>query len=105
MLKQYDLDGKSTSYKPIAVKFGNVDENLKLLSVSNTEISVSVYSDSPKQGTLSFIEIDGKVLFQKEFNLNSGVNVLNIPSASSSKGLAIISFTSGLERKILKIVR
>jgi hypothetical protein len=106
LLKQYDTDGKSTSFKPIAVEFGKTDEELKLLSVSDAGISVAINTNKPKQGILSFVEIDGRVVFQKEFQLATGMNTLNIPvPASTIKRLSIISFTSGLERKSLKVIR
>lgn len=104
-LKQVDLDGKSTSFTPIAVKFGLAEDGFKLLSSSESSVVVSISSAVAKEGTISYIGLDGRVLYKQQVSLSSGVNSISIPVDQSTGRIGVINFTSGNEQKSLKVSR
>ncbi|MDA9555781.1 glycosyl hydrolase [Pelobium sp.] len=105
-LKQYDLDGKSTAYTPIPVKFGLSEDTFNLLSTSDSSVLVSISSSDAKDGIVSFTSIDGRIWYQKAIKVQSGLNTIQIPiDSKNANKMGIVTFTSGSERKSLKILR
>ncbi|TKB99074.1 glycosyl hydrolase [Pedobacter cryophilus] len=104
-LKQYDLDGKFETFNPIAVKFGLAEDNFSLLSTSASSVSVSISSATAKEGVISYLGIDGRILYKQNISVKSGLNTFNIPVDKSQGQIGIISFTAGGEQKTLKVSR
>lgn len=104
-LKQVDLDGKSTSFNPIAVKFGITEDEFKVYSLSESAVVLSVSSAANKQGVISYIGLDGRVLYTQKINLSSGLNLVTIPVEKSKAQIGIVSFTSEDGQKTIKISR
>jgi hypothetical protein len=104
-LKQYDVDGKSTSFGPVAVKFGLSEDSFSILSTSESSVSVSISSAAAKEGVISYLGIDGRLLYKQQVSLNNGLNTFNIPVDKSTGRIGVISFTSGGEQKSLKVSR
>lgn len=104
-LKQVDLDGKSASFNPIAVKFGLAEDGFKLLSSSESSVIISISSAVTKEGVISYIGLDGRVLYKQQVSLSSGVNSFSIPVDKSTGRIGVINFSSGNEQKSLKVSR
>lgn len=104
-LKQYDSDGKSESFNPIALNFGFKAEDLKLLNSSENSVTVSLSTSKAKEAMLAYIATDGRVLFKKQVYLEKGLNTFDIPVPKSSGAIGIINFTANNYQKSIKISR
>jgi hypothetical protein len=104
-LKQVDLDGKSETFNPIAVKFGLSEDSFTILSTSASSVSISFSSATAIEGIISYLTIDGRILYKQNISVKSGLNIFNIPVDKSEGQIGIISFTSGGDQKSLKVSR
>ena len=104
-LKQFDTDGKSQFFEPIAVKFGLVAEEIKLLNSSESSVTVSISSSEAKKGAISYVGLDGRLIYQKQVDLNSGLNTVTIPVNKSTGLIGIINLSLNGMQKSLKIAR
>lgn len=104
-LKQVDLDGKSETFNPIAVKFGLTADEFKILSTSELDVVLSISSSTAKQGVVSYIGLDGRVLYKQQVSLSSGLNSFTIPINKSAGQIGIVSFSSDGVQKSLKVFR
>lgn len=104
-LKQVDLDGKSTSFGPIVVKFGLSNDVFKLLNSSEVSVSINISSSEEKQAEIAYIGLDGRILHKQSIILQNGLNTVVIPVDKSTGNIGIISYKSGAEQKSLKISR
>ncbi|MRX47000.1 glycosyl hydrolase [Pedobacter puniceum] len=103
-LKQYDTDGKSESFAPVAVNFGFKADELKLLQSTETSVSISATASKTQNALLSYLAIDGKILYQKNVVLQIGLNTFNIPVSKSSSAIGIIHLITDRQQSI-KIAR
>ncbi len=104
-LKQVDLDGKSSSFGPVVVKFGLSTDVFNLLSTSETSVTINISSTEEKQAEIAYIGLDGRTLHRQNIMLNNGLNTVNIPVNKSTGSIGIISYRAGGEQKSLKIAR
>lgn len=104
-LKQVDLDGKSESFNPIVVKFGLAADDFKVVSTSEVDVVLSISSALAKQGIISYIGLDGRVLYKQQVSLSSGLNTFTIPVNKSAGQIGIVNFSSDGEQKTLKVSR
>ncbi|HET8828440.1 MAG TPA: hypothetical protein VFM79_03830 [Pelobium sp.] len=104
-LKQVDVDGKSESFDPIAVKFGLSENSFKVLSSSESSVVVSISSSTAKKGIISYVGLDGRVLYNQRVSVSSGLNTFTIPVDKSNGEIGVISFASGNEQKSIKLLR
>ena len=104
-LKQVDFDGKSETFNPIAVKFGLVNDELSLLGTSESSVTISISSENTSAGIISYLGLDGRLIYQKQVNLNSGLNSVEIPVNKSSGLIGIVNLSLNGEQKSLKILR
>ena len=104
-LKQVDLDGKSESFGPVAVKFGLSEDSFTVLSTSETSVTINISSAEAKQAELSYIGLDGRTLYKQDVSLVGGLNTFNLPVDKSTGNIGIITLRSNGEQKSLKIAR
>jgi hypothetical protein len=104
-LKQVDIDGKSETFGPVAVKFGLAQESFNVLSTSASSVTVNISSSVAKQAEISYIGLDGRVLYRQQISLTSGLNTFSIPVDKSAGNIGIINFRTDGEQKSLKIAR
>jgi hypothetical protein len=104
-LKQIDFDGKSTSFTPIAVNFGLSSNKISLLSISDMAITISVSSATDKEAVISYIGLDGKIIYQQKAYLKAGVNSVTLPVNKSAGNIGIISVSANKEQQSIKISR
>lgn len=104
-LKQVDLDGKSETFNPIAVKFGLAADEFNVLSTSELDVVLSISSSTTKQGVISYLGLDGRILYKQEVSLSSGLNTFTIPVNKSAGQIGIVSFSANGEQKSLKVSR
>jgi hypothetical protein len=104
-LKQVDIDGKSETFGPVAVKFGLAQESFNVLSTSASSVMVNISSSVAKRAEISYIGLDGRVLYRQQISLTSGLNTFSIPVDKSTGNIGIINFRTDGEQKSLKIAR
>jgi hypothetical protein len=104
-LKQVDFDGKSTTFGPIPVSFGLAEESFKLASTSESSVTVNITSAEAKQAEISYVGLDGRVLYKQSTLLTKGLNVIDIPVNKSTGNIGIISLRTDEGQKSLKVGR
>jgi hypothetical protein len=103
-LKQVDINGKSTTFNIVTVKFITTNEALNITGINDYEVNVSLKVTTPQTGSILYMSSDGRILFKKMVNLSSGINI-NIPVSKSQSNIGIISYVSGSEIKTIKTLR
>jgi hypothetical protein len=104
-LKQIDFDGKSTSFTPIAVNFGLSSNKISLLSSSDMAVTVSVSSATDKEANISYVGLDGRIIYQQKTYLKAGLNTVTLPVNKSVGNIGIISLSANKEQQSIKISR
>ena len=104
-LKQVDIDGKSETFNPIAVKFGLVNNELSLLGTSEFAVTISISSENTTEGIVSYLGLDGRLIYREKVNLKRGLNSVEIPVNKSTGLIGIVNLSLDEEQKSLKILR
>jgi hypothetical protein len=104
-LKQVDIDGSFTFSKNIMMQYGTVSQELRLVSTTDQNIMVSVFSQQNKQATVLLSGLDGKVLHQRNVVLHQGTNYIQIPASISRGTLGIVALRTDEHVSSLKIMR
>jgi hypothetical protein len=105
-LKQVDFDGKSSSFGPVAIKFGLSENSFTVLSTTESSVTVSIFSSAAKQAEISYIGLDGRILNKQSISLTKGSNVFDMPIDKSSGSIGIINYRAADgEQKSLKVAR
>jgi hypothetical protein len=104
-LKQVDLDGKSSTFGPVAVKFGLSSDVFNVVSTSESSVTVNVSSSETKQAELSYIGLDGRILYKQSISLTEGLNTFSIPVDKSTGSIGIISLRAGNDQRSIKVAR
>lgn len=80
-IRQIDTDGKKTEYPVIAyVSIQNSDSILQVISNKGSGyITIGLDSDRNQTEDLSIADVNGRILYQKHVNLQSGQNSIQIP--------------------------
>ena len=103
-LRQYDLDGKMTTFKIISVKSGVASNHIRILTSNKNELNVSVNLSDAKAGNILLTDVSGKVLYTRQALLTAGENIIKIPLKNYNKQLGIVSFITTTERINLKVL-
>ncbi len=104
-LRQVDMDGKFSYSKSIAIQFGALSQEFKLVSTSDNHIAVSVYSNVNQPAAIMLSAIDGKQYHQRNVVLQPGINYIQIPASLSRGRIGIISLKMHDNVKSIKIIR
>jgi hypothetical protein len=104
-LKQVDLDGKSSNFGPVVVNFGLSSNSFNVLSTSESSVTVNISSSETQQAELSYIGLDGRMLYRKSISLANGLNTISIPVDKSTGSIGIISLKMGSEQRSIKVAR
>lgn len=104
-LKQVDFDGKSASFAPIAVSFGLTSNKISLLSSSDLAVTISISSATDKEAVISYVGLDGKIIYQQKTYLKAGLNSITLPVNKSAGNIGIISVSANKEQQSIKISR
>ncbi|QEK53103.1 hypothetical protein FYC62_16520 [Pedobacter aquae] len=104
-LKQVDFDGKSESFGPIAVNFGLSSNKISLLSSSDLAVTISISSTTDKEAVISYVGLDGRILYQQKASLKSGLNSITLPVQKSAGNIGVISVSANKEQQSIKISR
>jgi hypothetical protein len=108
-LKQTDFDGKYTYSSVIAI-----ENNLNEIAISNVhpnpttdDLNFDFYS--PVKGTvkIQILDLTGRVVFDKEQNVEEGKSSLNTEMASLAKGIYSLKtiFNQGNYKSLTKIIK
>lgn len=104
-LKQVDIDGRSTTFKTIALRFGSALNSLRLIQSGRSEVVVSISTSEGKTGQMVYTDMAGNVLYNQPVSLRQGENRIRIPVQAHSTGIAVVSFVTNGERMNLKVLR
>jgi hypothetical protein len=104
-LRQFDLDGRATTFKTIAVRFGGSLNAIRMIHSSNAELEVMVSVAESKKGNIVYTDMVGNVLYNQATTLREGENVIRIPVSAQRAKMAVVSFVSNGERMNLKVLR
>ncbi len=91
-LVQYDLDGKSTKSKIIAVKSPIASSSLTVYAAPGS-VNISINAANETDGALQIFDITGKKINETKLNVRKGVNTLGLPLNLNS-GIYIINFVT-----------
>jgi hypothetical protein len=105
-LRQVDADGRSKTYKTIAVKYGEAINAMRLVQTGGGEMLVAITVSENKKGTILYTDMMGAVLYNQSVSLQEGENLVRIPVADRGLKMAVVSFMANEgERMNLKILR
>ncbi len=104
-LRQVDLDGNTTTFKTVALKFGAAPRQLQIISSSRNELVVSVTLNEAVKGSILFTDLTGRILYNQNASLLAGENVIKIPVQQISQQPGVVSFISANERMTIKVLR
>lgn len=104
-LRQVDKDGKSTTYKTIVVQAAQQAQAIRIVSVSNAELVLSVTAAAQGYGAISFTDMRGSVLHSRTVQLQQGENLIRIPMNGMPKQMGIVQVIGAqAERMHLKVI-
>gem|GEM_PF-1251173 len=104
-LRQVDKDGKSTTYKTIVVQAAQQAQAIRIVSVSNAELVLSVTAAAQGNGAISFTDMRGSVLHSRTVQLQQGDNLIRIPMNGMPKQMGIVQVKGAqAERMHLKVI-
>lgn len=104
-LRQVDKDGKSTTYKTIVVQAAQQAQAIRIVSVSNAELVLSVTAAAQGNGAISFTDMRGSVLHSRTVQLQQGENLIRIPMNGMPKQMGIVQVIGAqAERMHLKVI-
>ncbi|MBL0103891.1 MAG: hypothetical protein IPP51_09120 [Bacteroidetes bacterium] len=102
-LVQYDYDGQSEDFGPIAINSCS-DRHLQIAATANRELlTVDVYTDENVSMKLSLYSSEGKVVMITDLNCEEGETRQQIPLPGISAGLYYLSVTGTTKPEIRKI--
>lgn len=104
-LRQIDFDGKTESFTPIAVSFGLTSNKISLLSSSDMAVTVSISSATDKAAVITYLSLDGRIVFQQKTYLTAGLNSVTLPVNKSTGNIGIISVSAHKEQQSIKVSR
>jgi hypothetical protein len=105
-LKQVDLDGRSTTYKTIAIRVGNASNAMYMTQSGSTELVVSINVSDNRKGSVVYTDMSGTVRYNQPVTLREGENMVRIPVAAGASKIAVVSFVAeNGERMNLKVLR
>jgi hypothetical protein len=92
-LRQLDVNGEEKIYGPLAVNCKASFEVTTYPNPSDDNFNLIIHSvEDNKAGTMQLIDLNGRVLLEKNLSLNKGINLFQIDNVSNLvKGTYIIS--------------
>ncbi|MCC6760546.1 MAG: hypothetical protein IT252_04990 [Chitinophagaceae bacterium] len=105
-LKQVDKDGTAKMHKTILVNAAQQKQVLRMVAQSSEEIVLAIQATENGTGTVSFTDMQGRVLYSRQVALQAGDNMIRIPVQGMAKQMGVISIMSpNAERATLKVVQ
>lgn len=105
-LTQYDFDGRSETFAPVAVRMDA--GSLKLEAVSSKleagSVEMSIYSPIATATSIRVMDLSGRIIASENINLVEGYQTVNINANALSSGIHIIQLMSGEEVVMKKLV-
>jgi hypothetical protein len=104
-LVQIDYDGKQTEYGPVVSPACVRTMNLQVTALESNPGELSVIIKNPEAGKFNLIltSADGKHIVSKVSELESGMNLVNIPVHGIATGVYFISIQSNTGAATLKV--
>jgi hypothetical protein len=105
-LRQVDVDGRSKTYKTIAVRFGDGQNSIRMIQSGSAEVVVSVSVADDTKGQLVYTDMLGNVLYNQPVTLREGENTIRIPVPAQRAKMAVVSFVASEGARMnLKVLR
>lgn len=82
-LKQVDLNGNTTLYEPIAIKY-TVSSSAFVLYADKGQLVCNIASLTAANGKLSLVNVNGQVVYQQQVRLEQGQNTILIPVTANA---------------------
>lgn len=104
-LKEKDLDGTTSYSGIIAIRSEQLNVNSIALNSSNPtsgELNVSVVSAMEGNGNFEIIDISGRIIFNKNIFLNTGINSVMLYPGQIAAGTYILKFTKNDQFETIK---
>ena len=105
-LKQVDTDGRSRTYKTIAIRVGDAMNAMRVAQSGSSEMVVSILMSENRKGSILYTDMTGNILYNQSVSLREGDNLIRIPVAAGASRVAVVSFLSDAgERMNMKVLR
>lgn len=107
-LKQYDLDGKLSISKIIAVKFDEYKSNKVSLSstIIDEALTIIIEDLNPNNRIIRIVDVLGKIVEEKKIQTINGMNSYTIPTQHWSSGIYYIQVGNDIKESIsLKVLK
>lgn len=82
-LKQVDVNGNTTLYDPIAIKY-TISPSAFALYADKGQLVCNVASLTATNGKLSLVNVNGQVVYQQQVKLAQGQNTIRIPVTANA---------------------
>lgn len=95
-LIQTDYDGKQTEYGPVVSQpcETSSDLNVTVIHTNPDELSVIIKTPDAGKFVVTLYAADGKFLYQKKAELESGMNIVTLPAAGLATGVYFVHVQS-----------
>lgn len=92
-LIQTDYDGKQTEYGPVVSQPCETASDLNVTVIHTNPDELSVIIKTPESGkfVITLYATDGKFLYQKKAELESGMNIVTLPAAGLATGVYFVN--------------
>ncbi|MCU0388521.1 MAG: hypothetical protein MUE71_07940 [Chitinophagaceae bacterium] len=105
-LKQLDVDGRSKTYKTIAIRVGDASNKMRVANSGSSDMLVNILVSKNKKGYILYTDMTGNILYNQSVSLREGDNLIRIPVAAAASRIAVVSFLSEAgERMNMKVLR
>lgn len=105
MLKQVDLDGKSTTSNPIVTYFSLNNNDFKVIKSTVNNVGLQIDLQDAESGMITCVSINGEILYKQKVSFKSGINTLEIPISTDTGSVIVINYHSDKMNKSIKIIR
>lgn len=106
-LTQYDFNGESETFAPVAVSMKQGALSVELGAGSMEQgagsMGLKVYSPLVTEATISVRDLSGRTLYSEKINLQEGYQNFNIATANFGAGIYLISLNSDTEVVMKKV--
>jgi hypothetical protein len=106
-LTQYDFNGASETFAPVAVNMGKGTMSMEYIAGSGEQgvgsIDLKVFSPTSAMATIAIRDLSGRTIYSEEIMLQEGYQNFNIATANFGAGIYLISLNSDTDVLMKKV--